>query len=228
MIIDTHCHFDMMPYPVQYISDVERRGDYVIGMTNLPSHFKMGVPYVRSFRHVRLALGFHPLLASDNIHEKNLFEKQIDETSYIGEIGLDFSSEGYATRDRQIMLLDWILSSLKGRKKIISVHSRKAEYEVLALLQKHSIQNVIFHWYTGPVTLVREILSCGYYFSINEAMTRSLNGRNIISAIPSNRLLTETDAPFNKRTEIYKTLSFCGISESEIYTNFNSLLKKIR
>ena len=37
MIIDTHCHFDMMPHPEAYISAKEKAGDIVIGMTNLPS-----------------------------------------------------------------------------------------------------------------------------------------------------------------------------------------------
>lgn len=66
MIIDTHCHFDMMPNPEAYISAKEKVGDIVIGMTNLPSHFKMGFPHVKRYKHIRLALGLHPLLASEN------------------------------------------------------------------------------------------------------------------------------------------------------------------
>ena len=91
MIIDTHCHFDMMPNPEAYISAKEKVGDIVIGMTNLPSHFKMGFPHVKRYKHIRLALGLHPLLASENKNELPLFNCLLDQTSYMGEIGLDFS-----------------------------------------------------------------------------------------------------------------------------------------
>ena len=58
MIIDTHCHFDMIPNPEVYISSKEKAGDIVIGMTNLPSHFQMGRPHLRVYRHIRMSLGF--------------------------------------------------------------------------------------------------------------------------------------------------------------------------
>ena len=61
MIVDTHCHFDMMPNPEAYIRQKEQNGDIVIGMTNLPSHFQMGQPHLNGYKHIRLALGLHPL-----------------------------------------------------------------------------------------------------------------------------------------------------------------------
>ena len=97
MIIDTHCHFDMMSQPEAYIRQKELAGDIVIGMTNLPSHFEMGFPYVKEFRHIRLALGLHPLLATESKKEMPLFKRLVNQTSYIGEIGLDFSKEGISS-----------------------------------------------------------------------------------------------------------------------------------
>ena len=93
MIIDTHCHYDIMPSPEIYIQEVEQRGDCVIGMTNLPRHFVVGRGFVSSYRHVRLALGFHPQLVANNLNQLTVFKENIDNTSYIGEIGLDFSKD---------------------------------------------------------------------------------------------------------------------------------------
>lgn len=228
MMIDTHCHFDMMPNPEKYISDIEQRGDIVIGMTNAPSHFQIGWQHVRTYKHVRLALGFHPLLAHELQNELSLFERLLDKTSYIGEIGLDFSREGKATKDIQIESLRRILSYLRGKSKILSVHSRNAEQELLALLKEYEIRNVIFHWYTGDVSLVPEILQEGYYFSVNEAMTLTNKGRNIIDRIPLDRLLIETDSPFNRKCDIKNTYSFLaelGCYESIIKDNFNRLIE---
>ena len=228
MIIDTHCHFDMMPHPEVYISAKERVGDIVIGMTNLPSHFRMGQPYIRSFKYVRLALGLHPLLASESTNELALFNSLLNQTSYVGEIGLDFSKEGIATKNIQIMVLRNLLESLRGKKKIISIHSRKAERVLFDLLCEYNIENVIFHWYSGPVDLIPSIISKGYYFSINESMTKSKSGCAILEQIPRNRILTETDAPYNTRMDLKKTLANIQVTEKEIQNNFMTLLANIR
>lgn len=228
MIIDTHCHFDMMPNPEGYISAKEKAGDIVIGMTNLPSHFKMGQSHLIGYKHIRLALGLHPLLAADNKREVALFKQLIEQTSYIGEIGLDFSTKGIATKNEQISVLREVLATLKGGKKIISVHSRKAEIELLDMLCEYEIKNVIFHWYSGPVELIPTILERGFFFSVNESMCRSKNGQSIIEKIPRERILTETDAPYNNRTNIRIVLNQLNMSEAVIYYNFNRLLSGIK
>lgn len=227
-MIDTHCHFDMMPQPEAYISQKEQEGDIVIGMTNLPSHFQMGQPHLKGFKHIRLALGLHPLLAAESKKEVTLFKRLIDQTSYIGEIGLDFSKEGYTTKDEQVAVLRDLLSAIRGKKKIVSVHSRKAVKELLALLCEYEIENVIFHWYSGPVDLIPAILAQGYYFSVNEAMCRSRNGQIIIAEIPKDRILTETDAPYNERTDINAVLSYLNLTEQDVYCNFKVLLNGLR
>ena len=226
-MIDTHCHFDMMPRPEAYIRQKEQAGDFVIGMTNLPSHFKLGIPFIRDYKHIRLALGLHPLLAADSIRETNLFREYIDQTSYIGEIGLDFSKASVRTRDVQISVLKELLAALQGKIKIVSVHSRKAEKELLSLLCEYDIKNVVFHWYSGPTALIPDILSKGYYFSINESMTLSKKGRSIIDMIPRNRILTESDAPYNEKSDIKKAMTNIQITEAEVYRNFRELLSGI-
>ena len=228
MIIDTHCHFDMMPNPEGYISAKEKAGDIVIGMTNLPSHFKMGQSHLIGYKHIRLALGLHPLLAAENRKELTLFKRLVDQTSYIGEIGLDFSREGIATKNEQISVLREVLATIKGKKKIVSVHSRNAEIELLDMLCEFEIKNVIFHWYSGPVDLIPSIIERGFYFSINESMCRSKNGQSIIGKIPREKILTETDAPYNNRTNIRMVLNQLNMSEVDIFYNFNRLLNNIK
>lgn len=228
MMIDTHCHFDMMPNPEAYIHQKEEEGDFVIGMTNLPSHFQMGKPQITHYKHIRLALGFHPLLAAENQTELPLFKKLVEQTSYIGEIGLDFSRSGLATKKEQTHVLEEVLAAIRGKKKIISVHSRRAEKELLGLLDEYKIENVIFHWYSGSVGLITAILERGYYFSINEAMCLSSNGLAIIRKIPNERILTETDAPYNSMCNIKKVLGCLDMTERDIYNNFNRLLESLK
>lgn len=55
-------------------------------------------------------------------------------------------------------------------------------------------------------------------------MCRSKNGQAIIERIPRERILTETDAPYNEKSQIAAVLSYLNISENEVYNNFRTLL----
>jgi TatD DNase family protein len=228
MIIDSHCHFDLMPNPEAYISNNEQQGNIIIGMTNSPANYEMGANHVRAFKYIRLALGFHPQLADKIRNQLPLFDKYIQTTSYIGEIGLDFSEKYKSSKNIQMDCAEFILSRLKDKNKIISVHSRMAESELFNLLAHYEIENVIFHWYTGKLSLISKIVDRGYYFSINERMTTTESGRKIIGLIPKDRLLTETDAPFNTVCSIKNTLNNIGICEETVYDNLQRLLARIK
>ncbi len=227
MIIDTHCHIDMLSSPESYLMEKERSGDITLGMTNLPSHFAMGITYFNKLKKSRLALGFHPQLAQSHIAELKDFPNYVSKTSYIGEVGLDFSKNYIDSKDIQLNSFDFICQCIRKTNKIMSVHSRKAEKDVLDILKKHAIKNVIFHWYSGPLGLIEDIVNEGYYFSINEAMTNSVTGRSIINKIPRNRVLTESDSPFNKLSNISNAISNCGLTEALIQSNFTTLINSI-
>jgi len=195
-MIDTHCHIDMYENPLKIAEESERLGIITIGMTLLPSHFELGFDHIKRFNKVRLALGMHPLKAEFHESEFSKFLYYLNETSYIGEIGLDYSKEGIEKKDLQIISFKKILSSLQSKSKILSVHSRKAEKDVLQLLSNYNVPNAVFHWYSGPTTMIKEIVSNGYFFSVNPAMIRSENGRKIIREIPMKNILTESDGPY--------------------------------
>lgn len=195
-MIDAHCHVDLYSNPIKIANECEQLGITVIAMTNLPSHFEMGYKHLRNFRKVRLALGMHPLYAEEHKRELALFTRHLSNTSYIGEIGLDFSREGIGTKDLQTETFISILSQLGDKPKFISLHSRKAEKEVLKYLLEFKIRQAAFHWYSGPVSLITTIAEAGYYFSINLAMIKSKSGQQVIKQIPKENILTESDGPF--------------------------------
>jgi len=201
-MIDVHCHFDMSQNPEKYIADNEKQKIITIGMTNLPSHFCMGVDHIKPYKYIRLALGLHPLLAKEHSKEYSKFKQYANETLYIGEVGLDFSREGYSTKEIQIKSFEFVLDCIKDKKKIISLHSRRAEKEVLDMLIDKGINNAIFHWYSGNAGILHKIINAGFFFSINSAMIKSDNGKKIIAEIPKNLILTETDYPFIDSNDI--------------------------
>lgn len=195
-MLDSHCHIDLYPKPELVLIESDKKEFPILSMTNLPSHFERGIPFFQNLHYVRQALGFHPLYANQHKKEFSIFLRNLSKTSYIGEVGLDFSKEGIDTKAIQILTFESILKIIMGKKKILSIHSRGAEEEVLNLLKKYKISNAIFHWYSGGLRLIDEIVKEGYYFSVNPAMPKSISGRKIISKIPQLNILTETDGPF--------------------------------
>jgi Mg-dependent DNase len=117
-MIDTHCHIDMFPNPHQIANYSERNNIITIGVTNLPSHFELGLPHIRQYKKIRLALGLHPLYAEKHQSEYDVFKRNIDNTSYIGEVGLDFSREGISTKELQIESLGLFSNNLSAKKNL--------------------------------------------------------------------------------------------------------------
>jgi len=235
-MIDVHCHFDLAKSPEKYISDNEKKKIITIGMTNLPSHFRVGIGHTKSYKHIRLALGLHPLLANEHSQEYSKFKQYANETSYIGEVGLDFSREGYSTKEIQIKSFEFVLDCIKDKSKIVSLHSRRAEKEVLDMLIDNDINNAIFHWYSGSVSTLHKIISAGFFFSINSAMIQSDNGKKIIAEIPRELILTETDFPFIENGNMIRIYQYFaqlwGTSVSEVEqiidSNFRQILQSIK
>jgi len=242
-MIDAHCHIDLYPNPLLVARRSEQAGVVTLAMTNLPSHFAAGRPHLLPFRNIRPALGLHPLYALRHAAEYALFEQYLPLTSYIGEVGLDFSREGIATKAQQIQSFTFVLQCVQNERKLLSIHSRGAEQEVLAMLKQHHIPLAIFHWYTGPAATLQKISEAGYYFSVNAAMIRAEKGRQLIARIPQERVLTETDGPFvllgevpAEPASVATVLTYLaqawGMSlpevTAQIKTNFSQLLNGLR
>lgn len=197
-MLDCHCHLDRYKDPHAIASKALQQGVFVIAVTNLPSHFAAGLPHAKTMPRVRLALGLHPLAAGDHEKEREQFSALLQETSFVGEVGLDFSREGRGTEDIQLESFALVARSLASTPKFATLHSRGAEEETLAVLKRHNVLPAVFHWYSGSLATLDDALAAGHYFSINPAMTTSANGQKIISRVPKHRLLTETDGPYTK------------------------------
>jgi TatD DNase family protein len=197
-MIDVHCHIDQFSKPFEIAKKAEDKGIITVAVTSLPEHFNLAYPHFVGFKHVRLALGYHPMLSGNKKFEENLFRTLAIKTSYIGEIGLDFSEKDASKRQMQIDTLQRIFNIIKDRPRFISLHSRRAEKSLFDLVNENKLKKAVFHWYNGPLNLLDKLINAGHYFSINPAMIKSKNGQKIIERIPSDRVLTETDGPYVK------------------------------
>jgi len=198
MLIDTHCHIDQYPSPEEIVRECEKRLLRVVAVTNLPSHFAIANDRLRGHKLLSAALGMHPLFASKGIRELAAFKRMSPYTNYIGEIGLDFSRQGMASKNIQERVFEEVLSAVQDRPRFITLHSRGAEAAVLEGLRRHGIKAAVFHWFVGSAKDLENVFSDGHFVSINPAMLSSANGQRVIAQSPRERILIESDGPFTK------------------------------
>lgn len=241
-LLDTHMHFDLITEKRKILLEqLERECIYTIAVTNLP---KLYLKYQNEinwnqYKYCRLALGFHPELVEQYSAQINTFIKTLPQARFIGEVGLDFSNSNYVQKTKQVEIFQQILDECSLYKnKILTIHSRNATEETLYAMKSFK-GKAIFHWYTGSLKHLDEIIERNYYLSINHQMIENCKGREIINCIPIEKLLIESDAPFtpgfNKNysvffvEKIYEYLSATRNIKKEdisgiIRTNFKNLL----
>jgi len=193
---DTHIHIDLLENSPNVISQIENNKIYTIAVTNLPPLYEKLKKELNS-KYIRVALGFHPDLL--NQYKKYIPDmwKNLNQTKYIGEVGLDSKNKSKIEFHNQIFFFEELINRCNALgNKIISIHSRGAVKEIMAILRNGFNGKIILHWYLGINRYLDESIELGFYFSINKAMLQSNNGKNIISKIPLDRLLIESDAPF--------------------------------
>lgn len=197
MFFDTHLHLDLFAKPKEIIKFIESQKYYSIAVTNLPQVFMKTKELCEGSKYIRPALGFHPELVYKFKDQFELFEELLDETRYVGEIGIDNLRKTSEDFNCQKLIFEKIIRACAEKKdKILSIHSRCAEKEAISIIGNRFPGKAILHWYSGSISELNKAVSFGFYFSINSSMTQSKNGVNIIRSIPNDRLLLESDSPF--------------------------------
>lgn len=189
---------------------------------------------------IKIGLGIHPWKVDINTNLSNLIE-EIKSCDFIGEIGLDFHWDKRTKMySKQKIIFNEFLFLADSNKKVVNIHTKGAEREVLNYLKQHDLKTPIIHWYSGDLSLIDEYLSIGAYFTIGPDAGYSKTTDEIINILPINRILTETDGPtsiewingsYSESDYIKKILEYISnikkISlselEKQIYKNYLSL-----
>lgn len=194
--IDAHFHFDLCPQPLSLLAETEKAGVQAIAVTNAPSVFHHTLNVSTKYPCLLPAVGLHPELASSHGHELSTMWPMLDQTRFVGEIGLDYVTND--PRDRAIQKR--IFSQIVERAatygdKILTVHSRRSAADVIEIIGKNFPGSVILHWFSGSSRELARAIDAGYYFSIGPAMVKSKTGLAAMGQLPRERVLTETDGP---------------------------------
>ncbi len=197
MLIDAHCHLDRYKQNLAYaLEQIKQHRIFTISSSmDLPS-YKQNVKIAATSDLILPVFGIHPWNASEYVGCLNDLDWAISESPMIGEIGLDYYFVNETSRcDDQRQVLEYFLRAVSRQRKIVIVHTKGAESEVLQLLKKYSTERVIIHWYSGPWHILEAMVEHGFYFTIGVEVLFSQHIQDIAGYLPAELMLTETDNP---------------------------------
>jgi TatD DNase family protein len=171
----------------------------------------VGINKDSSIQSVRLAerwegvyasVGIHPHDAKDGSEATLDFLKRLANNPHVrawGEIGLDYNRMFSPRRDQE----KWFIRQLEMATELnmpIIFHERESNGRFLDILkmQNRRLEGVL-HCFTGTKSEMEQYISLGLHIGITGIITIKGRGehlRNLAAAIPMERILVETDAPY--------------------------------
>jgi TatD DNase family protein len=144
-------------------------------------------------------LGLHPWWLQN---EKALepFFAELDRSSAVGEIGLDYTGHAPLSADAQRAVLSDILDHPATRDRLVNLHALLAYDDMVALLAEHPTPGALIHWYCDPdLRLLDRAIEQDIFFTVNDAMFAIEEQGQIIADLPRERVFVESDAPYIER-----------------------------
>ena len=234
---DAHVHANLMDSPLNVArsSHDAGLGFFTCGVT--PQDYLELAPQLTQ-ANIRVGLGAHPWYISDGrVTEKDieLLLELMEQTPYIGEIGLDFSSRYCVDglQELQVKAFTQICAraaklSRNGQPRVLSMHTVRSVDAVLDILEQTGAAQAcvpIIHWFSGSSDELQRAIKLGCWFSVGEMSLKTKRGREYAKVYPKDKLLTETDLPSSDHTDISSAdivdslkRALSGLSEARGYS----------
>ena len=201
--IDTHAHLSDLTDPQSTVKRSKKVGlsGIVAVSATVPTFEDVKRLTQANPGYVHMALGVHPTEFFDQdlaVALKNIRENA-DSCVAIGEIGLDYWNKrirkDQALKNKQIEFYVGQLTLARELGLPISIHSRGAWSDCLRYALENGSVKGVFHWYSGPLDVLKKVLDNGFYVSCTPALESSSELRAAMSEAPIERILVETDSP---------------------------------
>ena len=202
--IDTHCHLDKLDStPEEAIIEAKQAGvqRMVTVSVDEPS-LDFVSSMVRQFPEVYGSVGFHPHDAAELTEdlEQKIRKLALEEKKLIaiGETGLDYHYM-YSSAEVQQQVFSKQLQLAVELNLPVIMHSREAETDTLNILQEIPVPSLgVAHSFTSSFEMAKTLIEMGWYIGINGIVTfkNAEDLREVVSWLPLDRLLLETDSPF--------------------------------
>lgn len=122
------------------------------------------------------------------------------EVRAVGETGLDYH-RNYSPREAQLSAFEQQLAIATECGKPLFLHQRDAHADFMAVMKtfQSRISRAVVHCFTGTGEEMRDYLDAGWHIGITGWLCDERRGthlRELVRAIPADRLMIETDSPY--------------------------------
>ena len=207
MLVDSHCHLD---FPKLYdrfdeilaAAEAADVGRMVTISTHVAKYETYKALAERSDK-IFFTIGTHPHHAAE---EPDTSPARLVELSNhprcigIGEAGLDYHYDR-APRETQRQVFRSHIAAARESGLPLAIHAREADDDMIAILSEEMGEGpflALLHCFSSTAELAKVGVQLGLYISFSGILTfkKSDEIRRIAAAIPHDRLLVETDAPY--------------------------------
>jgi TatD DNase family protein len=204
MLIDAHSHLDLYETELPAaLAEIGLHKIFTISNSLGLESFQRNEDIAQRCEWVLPIFGVHPWFASHLADRLDELSNAIERSPMLGEIGLDHHFvEDASQYPAQRKVFEFFLAAARDQDKIVHLHTKGAEQEVLDLLDRHTIQRAVVHWYSGPLDILSQFVSRGAYVTVGMEVAYSEQIQAIARATPAAQLLTETDNPGGPRSLI--------------------------
>jgi len=208
MLIDSHCHLCFNAFEADRAETLDRAREagvmaFINPATGLSDSREI-VALAEEIPDLYAAIGFHPNGAEkfkatslSQLRELAAHPKVVA----IGEIGLDYYWDEAPPLVQQ-RVFEAQLALAKEVNKPVIIHQRESAADTMASLRAWGAGSahpgLVLHSFSGDRAMAEEAVALGFYIGISGPVTFK-NARDlpeIVAALPPERLLVETDAPF--------------------------------
>jgi len=231
ILIDTHCHIHEADYPdaeAAYARAMEQGVSKMICVGTSQESSEQAIAFAASHPAAFASVGVHP----HESHQGYALDFPIDKIVAVGEIGLDYFYN-HSPREVQVEALRSQLNYAKQHNLPVIFHVREAFPDFWPIYDEFEVPGVL-HSFTDTQATLDAALARGLYIGVNgiSTFTKDPAQQAMFDAIPLDRMVLETDAPFltpaplrgkvNEPAFVRKTAAFHaerrGISVEEIAT----------
>jgi TatD DNase family protein len=207
MLIDSHCHLDFPDFQDRLPDVLAAAKAAGVGrMVTISTHVARAERYrelAESRDEIFFTIGTHPHNAAlePDVPASRLVElSRHPRCVAIGEAGLDYHYDK-SPRDVQRQVFRTHIAAARESGLPLVIHARNADEDMISILSdemNNGRYDAVLHCFSSGHDLARVGVELGLYVSFSGILTfkKSQDIRDIAAAVPPERLLVETDAPY--------------------------------
>lgn len=211
-LFDTHAHYIDARFEDEYeggaealLPEVFAAGvSYVINVGTNPENSRRAVEQAKKYEGMFAAVGIHPSDCQylDGAPEDelariaDLIEKE-NKIVALGEIGFDYHYDD-TDKEKQTVYFERQMEMAQKYGLPVIIHDRDAHGDCFDMIRKYPDVKGVFHSYSGSREMALDLVRRGWYISFSGVISfkNAPRVKEVAAALPSDKILIETDCPY--------------------------------